>query len=889
MARGPKSATLPATGPEDFYYYNGGKILLTQSATELVVKVRQGADSAAVLATGAQVATEIHTEGRAFQLVSVPTAATDHALLARTLDRFAANTDVEFVAHAFIYGPTNTRMLPTDEIVVKLRPGGTKKELDTIAASLQLTVIKTLWGTSDEYALRLNSPSGDPLEKARLLYESKHFQWAEPNFIRQYQKFSTPNDPLFGQQWHLNNTGQGGGVAGADVKAPAAWNVTTGSTAITIAVVDDGAEKTHEDLAANIFTNPGEIPGNGIDDDHNGFIDDVNGWDFSNNDNDTSPMSVDDNHGTAVSGVAAARGNNSTGVSGACQNCKILPVKIFSPDYAGDTAVANALRYAATFADVINNSWGGGAPSATLQSAIQTATTSGRGGKGSVVLFAAGNFASGNFTITGPALPAGTHRFRWTYSKDVSLSAGDDTMWLSWALFPGGTLTTFESGTLPAGWSTGGNASWTIVNDPRHSDEGACLTHAVKPGAMIDNQSAYIEVVKTVPAGPFLSYQWVSSEQNFDGVTLEIDLDNNGSVDLATSLISGVPFIDTGVAYPAAYPESIAVGASSNFDCRAHYSQFGPEIAWVAPSSAGPLNLGIETTDRTGSSGYDATNYTSTFGGTSSATPLSSGIAALLLSRNPSLTRAQVKTAMQNTADKVGPQAYVSGRNDRYGFGRLNASAALLSIASCATITLSPSVLPDGTANNFYSQNVVASGGTGPYTYAITVGSAPPGISISAAGSVFGTPTASGTFSFTVVATDANGCSGYRAFNLLIAPGVPVGRNLYIVTPCRIIDTRDSTPLGNLATRDVTVASLCGIPSTAVAVVANITAVGPTTSGFLAFYPTGSTWPGNSTLNYRTGKTRANNAILSLAGGQTTVLNNGSTQHFIVDVTGYFQ
>ena len=109
----------------------------------------------------------------------------------------------------------------------------------------------------------------------------------------------------------------------------------------------------------------------------------------------------------------------------------------------------------------------------------------------------------------------------------------------------------------------------------------------------------------------------------------------------------------------------------------------GPQVAFVAPSNGGPLNLGIETTDRTGGAGYEGTgNYTlaagaSGFGGTSSATPLAAGIAGLILSRNPGLTRAQVLQIMQNSANKVGPQAYVSGRNDRYGFGRLNALAAL--------------------------------------------------------------------------------------------------------------------------------------------------------------------------------------------------------------------
>ena len=887
-----KAVAPPPSEPGDFYYYNGARIPLERSATELVVKFRSGTDADRVTKSlTLQIAVEIHTEGRIFHLVSVPAAANDTSVLSRGIDQLRLSQGVDFVGRAYTDAATDTRMLPTDEIVVKLRPGRSKQELEDFAASLQLSVEKILWGTTDEYVLRLNDPGDDPLAKAQLLYESKRFLWAEPNFMRQYHKFSTPNDPLFSQQWHLNNTGQGGGVPGADVKAPAAWNVQTGSSAITIAVVDDGAEMTHEDLAANIFTNPGEIPGNGIDDDHNGFIDDVHGWDFSNNDNDPSPASVNDNHGTAVSGVAAARGNNGIGVSGACQNCKILPVKIFSPSYAGDTATASAIRYAASFADVINNSWGGGSPSATLQSAIQSATTTGRGGKGSVVLFAAGNAASGNFTISGAALPAGTHRFRWTYSKDSSVSAGDDTAWMSWVLFPGGTLTTFESGSLPAGWTTGGNASWSVVSDPRHSDEGACLTHAAKAGTITDSQSTYVEVVKTLPSGVLLSYQWVSSELNFDGLTLQIDLDNNGSYDLATSLITGVPLIDPGVAYPAAYPESIAVGASSNFDCRSHYSQFGPQIAFVAPSSAGPLNLGIETTDRTGSNGYDPSNYTSTFGGTSSATPLSSGIAGLLLSRNPSLTLAQVKSAMQSSADKVGPEPYVSGRNDRYGFGRLNAFQALNSVASCATISLSPAVLPDGLTQNFYNQNLVASGGSGGYNYTVTVGSLPPGLGLSSSGVLSGTPSSAATYSFSVQATDGSGCSGYRAFNLMIATGSPpTGKSLYIVTPCRVIDTRNTTPLANLGTRDIQVTGVCGIPASAVAAVANITAVAPATTGFLALYPTGSTWPGNSTLNYRTAKTRANNAILTLSvGGATTVLNNGSAQHFIIDITGYFQ
>src|SRR5262249_32548401 len=161
-------------------------------------------------------------------------------------------------------------------------------------------------------------------------------------FLEDVLKDAVPNDPLFPQQWHLNNTGQGGGTPGADVKAPAAWDLTTGSSSIVIAVVDDGVEKTHPDLAANIFVNSHEIPGNGIDDDGNGYIDDVNGWDFSGNDNDASP-GASDFHGTSVAGVAAGRGNNGIGVTGACQTCRILPVKL--PSSGTLTVFANAIQY----------------------------------------------------------------------------------------------------------------------------------------------------------------------------------------------------------------------------------------------------------------------------------------------------------------------------------------------------------------------------------------------------------------------------------------------------------------------------------------------------------------------------------------------------------------
>jgi subtilisin family serine protease len=892
----------PSRG-QDFYLHGGKPIVLERSMTEAVVRFVEGRGSAGVLlanaARTAKLTTEVRVEGRAFHIVSVPM--TDgRSGVPAMMDQLRQSPDVEVVADVFIHRPSGKRIVATDEIVVKVKPGVTRDLLGEIAQPLDLRVDRTMHGVGDEFVLRaLDGKRADVLALTRALNATAKLEWAEPNFIREYERYSAPNDPRFTNQWHLDNTGQAGGTAGADVKAKSAWDVETGSAAVVIAIVDDGVEKAHEDLAANIFTNPGEIPANGIDDDANGYIDDVHGWDFAKRDNNADPFSPGDSHGTSVAGVAAARGNNGTGVSGACQQCRILPVKLFSPDYAGDTAAANALRYAASFADVVNNSWGGGTPSAAIRSAIQTGRSQGRGGKGSAILFATGNYSSGYFLIAGSDLPAGTHRFRWTYSKDESFANRDDSAWLAWTSFPGGELVNFESGSMPDGWTTGGDGSWTVVNDPAHADEGYCYTHAAKSPALLDNQSSYVEVTKTLGAGAFNTFVWVASEFGYDGLTLDIDLGNDGSVDLSTDLLSGDPGTVDGVAYPAAFPESIAVGASSNKDCRSDYSQFGPELAFVAPSNGGPLNLAIDTTDRTGTAGYDdSSNYTSEFGGTSSATPLASGIAGLILSRNSSLTVPELLTAMQSTATKIGPEPYVSGRNDRYGYGRLNAQDALLGVAACASLSLTPAVLPAANRNSSYTANFTAGGGAATYTFSVPVGSLPPGLSMSANGVLSGTPTAQGTYSFTVRVLDANGCMGYRALNLVVGPPVaqPGGANLYLVTPCRIIDTRNADGprggpvLANLATRAVQVTGVCGIPSGAVAVAANVTAVSPSTTGFLALFPSDIQWPGNSTMSYRPGKTRANNAILRLSpSGQTSIHNNGAPQHFVIDVTGYFQ
>ena len=130
----------------------------------------------------------------------------------------------------------------------------------------------------------------------------------------------------------MNNYGQSGGTTDADIDAPEAWDITTGSRDVVIGVIDSGVDVTHPDLAANIWVNPGETPNNGIDDDGNGFIDDVNGWDFYDDDNTPNDGN---GHGTHVAGTIGAVGNNNLGITGVNWEVSILPLR-----FLGNNGVA---------------------------------------------------------------------------------------------------------------------------------------------------------------------------------------------------------------------------------------------------------------------------------------------------------------------------------------------------------------------------------------------------------------------------------------------------------------------------------------------------------------------------------------------------------------------
>lgn len=195
-----------------------------------------------------------------------------------------------------------------------------------------------------------------------------------------------PNDASLGQLWgHRAPQANLGGI-----DSFLAWSATTGSSSVKVAVIDTGVDVGHPDLAANIWNNPGEISGNGIDDDGNGFVDDVRGWDFAYNDNLPSDIQ---GHGTHVAGTIAAKGSNGIGVSGVAWSAAIIPVKFLSDSGSGYTSDAiEAVDYATRMgARLSNNSWGGGGYSSSLRSAIQRAATG-----NSLFIAAAGNDGTNN-------------------------------------------------------------------------------------------------------------------------------------------------------------------------------------------------------------------------------------------------------------------------------------------------------------------------------------------------------------------------------------------------------------------------------------------------------------------------------------------------------------
>jgi subtilisin family serine protease len=241
-----------------------------------------------------------------------------------------------------------------DEVLVKFAPKIAAAERDRIVGAVGGKLVDSL-DFSDVWKVQLPR-AGQVLDAVLRLQQERLVRYAEPNFIGYADSTIFPNDPSFKNTFGLHNTGQTGGVADADIDAPEAWSVATGSSDIIVAMTDSGVDYNHPDLVDNMWINPGEIPNNNIDDDGNGYVDDVYGYNFYDN---TSNPIDDYGHGTHVAGTVGAVGNNGIGVAGVCWKVKLMSAKWIGWDGWGDTfGAAKSIEYATeNGAKVITASW----------------------------------------------------------------------------------------------------------------------------------------------------------------------------------------------------------------------------------------------------------------------------------------------------------------------------------------------------------------------------------------------------------------------------------------------------------------------------------------------------------------------------------------------------
>ncbi len=350
-------------------------------------------------------------------------------------------TESDFVAH---------------QVIVCYQFGVKAAERSALRADLNASLVRDLRFIGAEL---LAVPEGDVLPVVEKFRNDPRVKYIEPNY--RWQAFLVPNDPSFPSQWGLNNTGQSGGTSDADIDAVEAWDITTGTTVI-VGDIDTGVDTAHVDLHDNLWRNPGEIANNLIDDDNNGYVDDIHGWDFVNWDN--GPID-DYGHGTHTSGTVAALGNNAVGVTGVCWSAKIMALKFLGSDGYGSTEDAIlAIEYATMMgAQLTNNSWGGGPYSDALRDAIDSS-----GAHGMLFVASAGNYGENSDLY--PQYPAA-----YDLPNIISVAATDHSDQVAW-------FSNFGATSVDLG-APGVNILSTIPGNSYYSAEGTSMAAPHVSGA----------------------------------------------------------------------------------------------------------------------------------------------------------------------------------------------------------------------------------------------------------------------------------------------------------------------------------------------------------------------------------------------------------------------
>ncbi|MFZ3091916.1 MAG: S8 family serine peptidase [Nitrospirota bacterium] len=506
-------------------------------------------------------------------------------------------------------------------------------------------------------------------------------EYAEPNYI--LRALLTPNDTSFSQLWGLHNTAQPvngtSGTSDADIDAPEAWDITTGSSSVVVAVIDSGVAITnnistgHPDLTVNRWVNAGETCVNGVDDDGNGRIDDCYGWDFVDNDND--PMDYN-SHGTHVAGTIGAVGNNGSGITGVNWSVRIMPLRFLGATGSGSTADAiSAVSYAVTKgARVINASFGGGSYSQAMYDAINNARSNN-------VLFvaAAGNDGTNNDTT--PAYPA-------SYNLDniISVAATDQNDALASFSNRGATSVDLAApgvniySTVPARFQAFSDSIPSLANWTALSPWGLSTTYysslysaADSPvGNYANNANTSLSLITPInltgTRGAVLEYRLrLDTEYQYDYLCVEASTNNTLWTQL--NCYSGTT---SGSFYPmeedlAAYDGQATVYIRFRLQSDISINYDGAYIDDVKVTTYSPT--------------YSGTTEYKYLNGTSMASPHVAGVAGLVLSANSSLSYSQVRDIILNNVDA---KASLSGQVSTGG--RLNAFKAV----SGASTAMSP-------------------------------------------------------------------------------------------------------------------------------------------------------------------------------------------------------
>lgn len=606
------------------------------------------------------------------------------------------------------------------ELLVRFRSDNRRSAMANFRLQHGMRHIRRLRGQAVDQ-IRLPENMTVP-EAIALLKKDPDVAYVEPNYYR-YALSREPDDNLFEQLWGLDNTGQfinnARGIADADIDGPEAWDIITDCSDTVIAIIDSGVDTEHPDLQNVLWTNPGEIPGDNIDNDNNGYVDDIHGWNFIEDNNDI----VDSNyHGSHIAGIIAAEGNNQFGITGVCWKGRIMVLKFL--DALGMGSVENEIEAIAYAVDngarIINASFGDTSYSASESNAVAEA-------QNSDILFvaSAGNNGQDNDITENAIYPASySHQniiaVAMTNQSD-NLDAGSNRGKVAVDIAapginiigPNGHVEIdqgaedFESNIAFKGWELEAPWDWlypvTDFNDQTYHGKGALTSLSTTVGAGDAtatsprmNFSAYRNIMiffyfKKLNAGNAGTLFVETSANGLQWASQTIYVDNDG--DLET--------------YPAGI-ETItskwrkAFIVSDNLDAaRTGYYRFRVRSEIGIVTSGWTIDdISMEVLPAY----YSGTEiqYYSYLDGTSAAAPFVTGIAGLIRSYQPTLKYCQVKTAIMEGGDALGSLngTCVSGR-------RANAYGSLMLAAE-------PSLLPDDCETATYTSVTASDDDSGP-------------------------------------------------------------------------------------------------------------------------------------------------------------------------------